>query len=377
MIFVAVVGARFLIPLFIPRFPLPAILAALVIDAADQTIFQQFTDLNLDSYQGYDKALDIFYLTIAYVSTMRNWSNPVAFRVGRFLWYYRLVGVMIFELTDNRWVLLLFANTFEYFFIYWEMVRTSWNPMRIAKASVLTAMALIWIFIKLPQEYWLHVAQLDVTDFLKEDVFGVSVDATWGDALTNRPAVTALLLAVAIGLGMLAWFGAKRLPTRDWPFTFSSDRQNEHLGWDQMPAKGRWTEPVLGWASFEKVVLLSLVATIFSRTLPGVEANGLQFAVAVALLVVTNAAISLWRAKRELEWASTFGRFVVVSIVNVILINFYSWFASRGDAEVDFGPALFFALLISIILVLFDRYRKMRSARLFAMDQPDDASLFV
>ncbi|MFV1990660.1 MAG: hypothetical protein ACC652_07955, partial [Acidimicrobiales bacterium] len=271
IVFAIVVGARFLVPLLIPRFPLPAILASLVIDAADQTIFQQFTDLNLDSYQGYDKALDIYYLTIAYVSTMRNWVHPVAFGVGRFLWYYRLVGVMIFELTDNRWLLLVFANTFEYFFIYWAAVRTSWNPMRIAKASVLVATAVIWIFIKLPQEYWLHVAQLDVTDFLKEDVFGVAADSTWGNALTNRPAVTALLLAVAFGLGILAWIGAKRLPQRDWPFTVSSDRQNEHLGWVQMPEKGKWYEPVLGWASFEKIVLLTLVATIFSRTLPGVS----------------------------------------------------------------------------------------------------------
>ncbi|MEL7207668.1 MAG: hypothetical protein AAGK32_05475 [Actinomycetota bacterium] len=96
-IFVVVVGARFLVPLLIPRFPLPAILAALVIDAADQSIFQQFTDLDLTGYQGYDKALDVYYLTIAYLSTMRNWFDPLAFRTAQFLWYYRLIGVMAFE----------------------------------------------------------------------------------------------------------------------------------------------------------------------------------------------------------------------------------------------------------------------------------------
>ena len=69
MIFVAVLLLRLGIPLLIPRFPLPAILAALVIDAADQTIFQNTTDLNLDGYQGYDKALDVYYLTVAYLAT--------------------------------------------------------------------------------------------------------------------------------------------------------------------------------------------------------------------------------------------------------------------------------------------------------------------
>ena len=44
-VFVAVVGARFLVPLFIPRFTLPAILAALVLDAVDQTAFAAFNAL--------------------------------------------------------------------------------------------------------------------------------------------------------------------------------------------------------------------------------------------------------------------------------------------------------------------------------------------
>ena len=92
-VFLVVLALRFIIPLFIPRFPLPAILLALVLDAADQTIFQQFTNLNLDGYQNYDKALDIFYLTIAFLAVYRNWTNTSAINVARFLWYYRLIGV--------------------------------------------------------------------------------------------------------------------------------------------------------------------------------------------------------------------------------------------------------------------------------------------
>ena len=113
VIFLAVVGFRFGIPLLIPRFPLPAILACLVLDAADQTIFQRYTDLNLDGYQGYDKALDIFYLAIAYLSTIRNWFDPVAFGAARFLWYYRLVGVVLFELTETRALLIIFPEHFR------------------------------------------------------------------------------------------------------------------------------------------------------------------------------------------------------------------------------------------------------------------------
>ena len=82
-VFVVVVLLRFLVPLAIPRFPLPAILAALVLDAADQSIFQMFTDDPLPGYQTYDKALDVYYLAIAYMSTMRNWRDPVGVPHGR------------------------------------------------------------------------------------------------------------------------------------------------------------------------------------------------------------------------------------------------------------------------------------------------------
>ena len=78
---------RVLVPLTIPRYPLPGILAALVLDAIDQSLFQAFTSLQLDGYQGYDKALDIYDLASAYIATLRNWTNNAAFRISRFLFY--------------------------------------------------------------------------------------------------------------------------------------------------------------------------------------------------------------------------------------------------------------------------------------------------
>ncbi len=67
LIFWAVVMARFFVPLAIPKYPLPGIIASLLLDAVDQTIFQQFTDLPLAGYQAYDKALDVYYLAITYL----------------------------------------------------------------------------------------------------------------------------------------------------------------------------------------------------------------------------------------------------------------------------------------------------------------------
>lgn len=115
-VFWIVVGARFLLPLLIFRYPLPAIIGCLILDGVDQSIFQTF-GYNPPGYQGYDKAMDIYYLALAYLATMRNWASMPAFKISWFLYFYRLIGVVAFEFSGWRALLLIFPNTFEYFFI--------------------------------------------------------------------------------------------------------------------------------------------------------------------------------------------------------------------------------------------------------------------
>ena len=317
-VFIFVVGLRFGIPLLIPRFPLPAILAALVIDAADQTIFQQFTELNLDSYQGYDKALDIYYLSIAYLSTVRNWTDPFAARVAQFLWYYRLVGVVLFEMIESRALLIIFANTFEYFFIAYEVIRCWWDPRRLTHRNLVLMAGGIWIFIKLPQEYWLHVAQLDVTDFMKEDLFGVPADSAWGPAIRDNLWFVALVLvlagAVAFGISRLR----RVLAPADWPFTMDVD---QHLSHDTTGTHVR--RPVFSMALLEKVVLMTLISIIFANVIPGVDATVLQIAFAIAVLVTASTAVSTWMAGRGVSWTSTSREFGAMLVVNIGIVLAY------------------------------------------------------
>ena len=186
LVFVLVIGARFLVPLLIPKFPLPAIIACLVLDALDQSIFQAM-GFDPPGYQSYDKAMDVYYLAMAYLSTLRNWASVAAYRVTRFLYFYRLVGVVAFELTHTRALLLVFPNTFEYFFIAYEAIRSRWRTMRWGLRWWIGVAAFIWIFIKLPQEWWIHVAQLDFTDFL--------ADNSWAG-----PTIVVLLLVAVRGV---------------------------------------------------------------------------------------------------------------------------------------------------------------------------------
>lgn len=363
IVFAVVFAARLIIPLFIPRFPLPAIIAALVIDAADQTIFQQYTTLEergyLEGYQSYDKALDIYYLTIAYTSTMRNWGGGFLFEVGRFLWYYRLVGVMIFENTgaELRWLLLVFPNTFEYFVIAIEAYKTRRSPFSLAKRQVVLIAAVIWIFIKLPQEWWIHVAKLDFTNFAKEKVFGVATDAGWGEALTNRPLVTVLLIVAAAALVMLARRLARGLPPADWPRTFDADRQGERLGWAS-PAKRALPLASFGMPFVEKAILVGFVASIFAQILPGVETGPLQMVISVAVLIAVNTVLSEALARREVSWRSAGMQFVAMALANLAIVFTFYWLSrSDGDADFQLGNTLFLVGLITLIVVLFDRFR--------------------
>jgi hypothetical protein len=342
-VFVAVVGARFIVPLFIPRFPLPAIVAALILDGIDQTIFQAF-GYDPPGYQGYDKAMDVYYLSIAYLSTMRNWVSLPAIQVGRFLFFYRLVGVVAFELTDWRPLLLIFPNTFEYFFIAYEIVRLRWNPARIGLRRWVIVAAVIWIFIKLPQEYWIHIAQRDVTD-----------------ELAARPWLWGVLAVAAVAAVLVLQYVVRpRLPMADWPTRTTGEplpAWTERSGW--VTTHGR----VLSSGTAEKVVLLGLLFVIYAQLLPGRRTTDVQLFVGVAVFVLVNAAVTLWvvRAGRGVESAlAAFGARV---LLNTVLVLLAGWLLSQERGGINPAPAIFFVLTLSLITLLDDRYRPVYEAR--------------
>lgn len=355
-----VVLARFFVPLTIPRFPLPGIVISLLIDTADQSIFQQFTSVPLDGYQGYDKALDIYYLSIAYISTLRNWSNYFAFQIGRFLFYYRLVGVALFEFWQVGVLLLIFPNTFEYFFIFYETWSLSRDPIRLTKKSLLGAVTLIWVLFKLPQEYWVHVARLDVTDWIKTNVFGVQVDAAWRPILMDRLGVFLLGLVLVLVILVLAWrFLTRHLPPGERRLAFFSSVHRFTFTLAQVRrARESEAERIVDEALVEKIVLISLLSVIFAQTLPNVRAQDWEIAVAVAFVITINTAVSHWLARRGSRLAFALQEFVALAVVNLALILVYAILALNSRASIDLRNTLFFALMLTLMVTLFDHYRQ-------------------
>jgi hypothetical protein len=359
---VAIIVARLFIPLLIPRVPL-VIFVVLVLDAADQTLLATYTDVDTSengSYQSVDKALDIYYLSIAYLATLRNWKSHPAFRIARFLFYYRLVGVVAFELTEERALLVIFPNTFEFFFIAYEVTRLRYDPGRVSGRSWLLTAAALWIFVKLPQEYWIHIAQLDFTD-----------------AVRDHPA-----FAVAVGVALVAavlvlfFVVIPRLPAPAWNWRFAADPlpasfTEAHARYARRLEVGR----VLTREALEKVWLLALLCVIFTAILPGIDATVLQVVVGIAAIVLANAAISLAAARRGgfgLESAAA--RYGALLIANLALVYLASALLSQPhDFDLDYG--LFFAFLITTIIWLYDAFRPVYDLRLGTHGAPERAGV--
>ena len=359
-VFWVVAIARFLVPLTIPRYPLPGIIASLILDGVDQTIFQQFPGLQLEGYQGYDKALDIYYLAVAYISTMRNWSNIFAFRVSRFLFYWRLVGVALFELTHLRWLLLVFPNTFEYFFIFYEAYRVRWDPMRMSKKLLIGAAAFIWIVIKLPQEYWIHIGQIDTTDWIKMDLFGVPADTPWGEIVQAWPGVfVAAFIVIAALLVAAVWLARRRLRPADHALAFSADAYQPAFTTEQVrSAVASEASRIVDAALLEKIVLITLVSMCFGQVIPGMQATNFQLTTGVALIVIVNTALSHWLARRGFGWAFSMRQFIALAVVNLVVLLVYAFVRTKFDDPVSIPNMLFFVLLLTLMVTLYDRYRQ-------------------
>jgi hypothetical protein len=364
---VLVVGARLFLPFAIPRFPLIGSIACMILDSIDQSIFQQFPAIPLEGYQSYDKSLDIYYLAIIYMSTLRNWTNTYAFKMSWFLYYYRLVGVVAFELTQVRALLFIFPNTFEYFFDFVEAVRLRWDWARMGKWTVIVSAVLIWVFIKLPQEWWIHIAQLDMTDFIKETIFGVSADASWGEAIANRPWVIAVAIAVvAIIIWLGYWIVARKAPPGDRRPSLKADPLPPACRGSELYRTVKATERIFDRALLEKVVLTGLISVIFAQYLLGDDVRSVVVFGFVACFVVLNAFVSQLLARRRRASHS-----LAIEMVGMFAVNFGIVLAMDlmervlGIIEVrpSLGTMLFFVYLFTVIIVLFDRYRTVYAAR--------------
>ena len=240
---------------------------------------------------------------------------------------------------------MIFANTFEYFFIAYEVVRMQRDPRRYTLRFWVWVAAVIWVVVKLPQEWWIHVAQLDFTDEL-------AAHPWMGPTI-----VVALLVAAAV----YWWYFRPRLSAPDWPLRFAADPiPAEMATWRQ---RADWTaanSAILSSITAEKVVLVGLISVIYGKALPGLDATSWSCSSGSARSSSSTPRSASGRAHADRP--GQLGRRVRCADRDQRRAGCVGHAVLGGD-RMDLPAALFFIAMLSLITLLHDRYLPVHAAR--------------
>jgi hypothetical protein len=170
-----VIALRLLLPLTILRWPLAGGLLAMLVDATDVILVDAIAAILGQPgefgpfYAQIDKWLDTYYLALELVVVIRSFEPPSRM-AGILTFVWRLAGVIAFEVTAYRPLLLIFPNLFENFYLYYLVARR-WFPRLVPRTTLQTVLVLLVLLIpKLVQEWVLHWEELHPWQWLRNNV---------------------------------------------------------------------------------------------------------------------------------------------------------------------------------------------------------------
>lgn len=163
---ILVIALRLVAPISIRRWPLWGTAACLVLDAVDVILIDVIKLGDFTNYAQVDKLLDIYYLSFALVVSLA-WQEILAKKTSIVLFIYRLIGVILFEVTQVRILLFIFPNMFENWFLFWAARNRYFAKWQLTPKRL--AFTLIALLIpKLAQEYVLHVREMHPWNWIQE-----------------------------------------------------------------------------------------------------------------------------------------------------------------------------------------------------------------
>jgi len=149
-----VLGLRLGLPLLILRFPLVGTLLCAGLDVADYSFMGAS-----ENYQQLDKLLDTYYLSFAAITVLR-WKDNLARKIALGAYTWRVLGVLLVLLADQRWMLMVFPNFFEPFFVFYLLyVHLAKKDTLFTSRWAIVSVTAVLLIPKLIQEYILHIYQ--------------------------------------------------------------------------------------------------------------------------------------------------------------------------------------------------------------------------
>ena len=154
MLLIAIVRLAGALPVL--RWPFYGGLIALAVDQSDLLIMNLIDLGGVSDYQSFDKYLDQAYLLTFLIVALR-WEG-MARTVAVLLYLYRLGGFILFEVTGERDLLLLFPNLFEVWFLLVAGLKQFHMELRFDRPLVMASVAGL-VALKIFQEYAIHYAR--------------------------------------------------------------------------------------------------------------------------------------------------------------------------------------------------------------------------
>lgn len=122
------------------------------------------------TYHPIDKGLDTYYLAFAAFVSLR-WPEMLAKKTAVFLFIWRLIGIVIFEITNIRQVILFAPSIFENFYLIIAGAKQFFPKFKVDTGKKLAVILVIAAIPKLVQEYFMHFLEVQTWQFVKHNIF--------------------------------------------------------------------------------------------------------------------------------------------------------------------------------------------------------------
>jgi hypothetical protein len=113
-----VILVRLLVPFTILKWRFVGALLSVAADASDVVLFDALGGLSYGGavYHTVDKFFDTYYLSFMFYVSL-SWTEPLERRASAVLSCWRLLGVLLFEITQVCQMMFLAPNIFENFYL--------------------------------------------------------------------------------------------------------------------------------------------------------------------------------------------------------------------------------------------------------------------
>tara|TARA_B110000438_G_scaffold94683_1_gene94116 strand:- start:6130 stop:6654 length:525 start_codon:yes stop_codon:yes gene_type:complete len=161
---------RIFASLIVFKFNFFGAILVILIDFSDLFMMNLISLGGVRNYQLLDKFLDLFYIGYFLLITLR-WDKTLR-NISILLFIFRILGFILFEFFQNRIILFIFPNIFEFWFLGITLLFLFRS--KISKRKIIIVI-FVSTTLKLLQEYILHVWKV-LDNYRAVDVFNSFVE---------------------------------------------------------------------------------------------------------------------------------------------------------------------------------------------------------